>query len=287
MNNIALYTEKIEKALKDRIPGLPKELEQIAEMLDYSLSGGGKRIRPLMCLEFCAAAGGNVDTALLFACAVEFVHTYSLIHDDLPCMDNDDYRRGKLSSHKKFGEANALLAGDALLTHAFYIIADACEKGDVTPIQAVTAVKELSHLCGMSGMVGGQFIDLKYENSAAEACVLSQMDLLKTSALIESACVLGLTAANADKKYIDAARVFAHELGLAFQITDDVLEALEEGKSSDEKNGKATYVSLFGLDLARKKACEHTENALNALDVFGESADEIKMIAKELLHRKN
>lgn len=287
MNKTGLYIEKIEKALKEYIPTLTKETQDISAMLAYSLEGGGKRIRPLLCLEFCDALGGNTDSALPFACAVEFVHTYSLIHDDLPCMDNDDFRRGKPSSHKKFGEANALLTGDALLTHAFYIISDAVQNGTVNASQAVLAVRELSLLAGMKGMIGGQYIDLKYENSSADYDILAQMDTLKTSALIESACVLGLIAANADEEKISAARVFARELGLAFQITDDVLEAESDTETSDEINGKVTYITLFGLEKAKELAKVHTDNALAALDIFGDSANEIRVIAESLLYRKN
>lgn len=287
MSNIPVYIEKIEQAIKDSLPELSPETEGIAQMLMYSLESGGKRVRPLLCLEFCAAFGGDVDRALNFALAVEFIHTYSLIHDDLPCMDNDDFRRGKPSSHIKFGEANALLAGDALLTYAFSLIADAAIKGDVTPIQSVRATKELSRLAGMNGMIGGQYIDLKYENIPANLQVISEMDLLKTAALIESACALGLIAAGADECDISYARDFARELGLAFQIKDDLLEAEEGGETSDVKNGKVTYVSLFGIEKAGELAAIHTKNALAALEHFGTRANEIRTIAQELLYRQN
>lgn len=287
MSNIPVYIEKIEQAIKDSLPELSPETEDIAQMLMYSLESGGKRVRPLLCLEFCAAFGGDVDRALNFALAVEFIHTYSLIHDDLPCMDNDDFRRGKPSSHIKFGEANALLAGDALLTYAFSLIADAAIKGDVTPIQSVRATKELSRLAGMNGMIGGQYIDLKYENIPANLQVISEMDLLKTAALIESACALGLIAAGADECDISYARDFARELGLAFQIKDDLLEAEEGGETSDVKNGKVTYVSLFGIEKAGELAAIHTKNALAALEHFGTRANEIRTIAQELLYRQN
>lgn len=286
MSNADKYIEMIEKAIKLCIPELSEETKDIKEMLMYSLESGGKRIRPLLCLEFCAAAGGDVSKALEFACAVEFIHTYSLVHDDLPCMDNDDIRRGKPSSHIKFGEANALLAGDALLTHAFSLIADAFLTGKVSAQQSVMASKELSVLSGMKGMIGGQYIDLKYENTPATLPVLLEMDSLKTAALIECACVLGLIAAGASEDEISYARDFAKELGIAFQIEDDVLEAEEEGESSDAKNGKVTYVSLYGVNKAKELAAIHTKNALLALDRFGAAADEIRQIARELLDRK-
>lgn len=286
MENTAVFIEMIENAVKGSLPVLSPETSDINEMLMYSLESGGKRVRPLLCLEFCKAAGGDPERALKFACAVEFIHTYSLVHDDLPCMDNDDFRRGKPSSHKKFGEANALLAGDALLTHAFFLLSDAALSGDVTFEQSVRAVKELSALAGMKGMIGGQYIDLKYENTPATLPVLVEMDTLKTAALIESACALGLIAAGADDGEISYARDFARELGLAFQIKDDILEAEEDGESSDIKNGKVTYVSLFGVEKAKELAAIHTKNALSALSHFGDAADEIRLIAESLLYRK-
>ena len=287
MENTAMFIEMIEEAVKNSMPALSEETQAITDMLMYSLESGGKRVRPLLCLEFCAAAGGDPKKALKLALAVEFIHTYSLVHDDLPCMDNDDYRRGKPSSHKKFGEANALLAGDALLTHAFALLAEAVADGDIDAAQCVRAVRELSTLSGMKGMIGGQYIDLKYENTPATLSVLVEMDTLKTAALIECACALGLIAAGADDDEISYARDFARELGLAFQITDDVLEAEDENDSSDVKNGKVTYVSLFGVEKAKELAAIHTRNSLAALNRFGEAAAEIRLIAESLLYRKN
>ena len=285
MDNTERYIALIEEELAASVPALEGELAMVPEMLRYSLESGGKRVRPLLCLLWCAAAGGDVNKALPFAAAVEFVHTYSLIHDDLPCMDNDDYRRGKLSSHKRFGEANALLAGDALLTHAFYLISQAAVEGRVTAGSAVKAAAELSRLCGAAGMIGGQYIDLAYENRAADAEILFQQDALKTAALIEAACVLGLIAAEADEEKIAAARAFARGLGLAFQITDDILEVSEEGASSDEINGKATYVGLLGMEQARACAAEYTQSAVDALAILGDRAGELQQLADALLRR--
>ncbi|MBQ6065178.1 MAG: polyprenyl synthetase family protein, partial [Clostridia bacterium] len=192
---------------------------------------------------------------------------------------------GKLSSHKQFGEANALLAGDALLTHAFSLIAQAALDGRVSAQASVQAAAELSRLCGAAGMIGGQYIDLAYENKAATADVLFQQDALKTAALIEAACVMGLIAADASAEQIEAARRFALGLGLAFQITDDILEEREGGVSSDAVNGKATYVSEMGLEKARETAAAYTEDAINALDLFGDNACGIKAFALALLRR--
>ena len=285
MDNTERYVGMIEREIAASVPALTGELSAVPEMLRYSLESGGKRVRPLLCLLFCEAAGGDPETALPFAAAVEFVHTYSLIHDDLPCMDNDDYRRGKLSSHKRFGEANALLAGDALLTHAFYLIAHAAEEGRVKARAAVRAAAELSRLCGAAGMIGGQYIDLAYENKEATVDVLFQQDALKTAALIEAACVMGLLAADAEEAQIRAARDFALGLGMAFQITDDLLETAEEGVSSDEANGKATYVGLLGEAEARARAKSYTDDAIRALDLFGDKADALKQLADALLRR--
>ena len=183
------------------------------------------------------------------------------------------------------GEANALLAGDALLTHAFYLIAQGAREGRVTAEAAVGAAAELSRLCGAAGMIGGQYIDLAYENREATADVLFQQDALKTAALIEAACVMGLLAAGADDAMVRAAREFALGLGMAFQITDDLLETAEEGVSSDEANGKATYVGLLGEEEARARAKEYTDGAIRALDIFGDKADALKALAGALLRR--
>ena len=285
MDKTERYISLIEKELDASIPALTGELACVPRMLRYSLEGGGKRVRPLLCLLFCEAAGGDVNSALPFAAAVEFVHTYSLIHDDLPCMDNDDFRRGKPSSHRQFGEANALLAGDALLTHAFFLVSRAALDGRVPPQAAVEAAAELARLCGAAGMIGGQYIDLAYENKTASAEVLFQQDALKTAALIEAACVLGLIAAGADEGQIQAARDFARGLGLAFQITDDILEVSAGDISSDEVNGKATYVGLLGMEQALACAKTYTDDAVKALEAFGGNAGALKELAGALLRR--
>lgn len=277
--------KKIESKLAGLIPVSSGELVGVPDMLAYSLESGGKRVRPLLCLKFCECVGGNEDDALWFACAVEFVHTYSLIHDDLPCMDNDDIRRGKPSSHKKFGEANALLAGDALLTHAFGILSRAHREGGVEAERCIRATGELAELAGVNGMIGGQYIDLKYEDKNADGDILFLMDALKTSKLIEAACVLGVIAANGTEDDIAHARAFALNLGIAFQITDDLLETRDAG-NSDEINNKATYIGVFGIDRARELAAEYTAKAIGELDSFGKRADDLKAIANALLSRE-
>ncbi len=284
--NISDYLKKTDRVLFDRLPVCDGPLSSAREMLRYSLEGGGKRVRPLLCLLFCEVCGGEPDNALLFAAAVEYVHTYSLIHDDLPCMDNDDFRRGKLSSHKKFGEANALLAGDALVTHAFSLIAQAAEEGSVSADAALKAEKTLSRYAGLEGMLGGQILDIAFEGKNVGEESLFLMDALKTGALMQAACELGCIAAGASAAQLEAARTFALSLGLAFQLTDDLLE-YENGDCSDAQNEKSTYIALLGPQETRRLAAEHTQRAVEALAVFGDRAQALRAFAQTLLDRRN
>lgn len=281
MNNILdFHLRLIEKSVMSFVPSCDKAYDIIEQAMKYSLESGGKRVRPMLTLEFCRLCGGDVKKAIPFAVAVEFIHTYSLIHDDLPCMDNDDMRRGKPSSHKRFGEANALLAGDALLTHAFSALASA----DLSPEQIVYAVKELSSYAGVNGMIGGQIIDLEGENKDLGLEELFLMDKLKTAALITSACVLGCVAAG---KYdnIPASIAFAENLGIAFQIVDDILDFLEGETNSDIVSGKSTYVSLLGFENAKKKAEKYTQCALDALKNVGGDTSVLSDFTLKLLKR--
>ncbi len=275
------HLELVEKNLMNFVPVCGASYSLIEDAMKYSLESGGKRVRPMLVLEFCRICGGDIEKALHFAAAVEFIHTYSLIHDDLPCMDNDDMRRGKPASHIKFGEANALLAGDALLTHAFSALATA----DVKAENVVDAVKELSAFAGANGMIGGQIIDLEGENKNLLIDDLFLMDKLKTAALITSACVLGCIAADCYEN-IPAAKKFAENLGIAFQIIDDVLDFLEGEDNSDIVSGKSTYVSLLGIDEARIKAAQYTDAALEALDELNGDTSVLREFATDLLKRK-
>ena len=238
----------------------------------YSLLAGGKRIRPVLVLEFCRLCGGDVQKALPFAAAIEMVHTYSLIHDDLPCMDNDDYRRGRLTNHKVYGEATAVLAGDALLTAAFSTLASA--KLDAARIAAGTRI--LADAAGENGMVGGQILDLEGEEKQLGAAEIMQIHRLKTGALIRAACCLGVAAAGGTKAQMDAAARYAEALGLAFQIQDDILDVIGDaaklGKATQHDEKKSTFVSLYGVDTCEKMVQEQTQNALTALDVFDDTA---------------
>ena len=282
------YLSLIDVSLSEYLPEDENGDLAVGEMMAYSLKNGGKRIRPVLTLEFCRLCGGSPETALPFACALEYIHTYSLIHDDLPCMDNDDMRRGQPSSHKKFGEANALLAGDALLTRAFGILAGA----ELPPAFIVRAVDALADAAGALGMIGGQYLDLEGEKKALTIDGLRRIDALKTGALIRCACLLGCIAADAEIEQIDAAETYADNLGVAFQIVDDILDVTADSATlgkpvgSDEKNGKNTYVSLLGLDGAGREAEDYTNKALAALDVFGERAEDLKRFTAALLERK-
>lgn len=268
------------------VPEMP--YRSVAEAMAYSAEAGGKRLRPLLTLEFCRLVGGDPKKALPFACSIEMIHTYSLIHDDLPCMDNDDFRRGRPSCHKKFGEATALLAGDGLLTKAFGVAAEAELPGDVI----TEAVKTLSAFAGPEGMVAGQMIDLTNEKVPATASVLELTYRLKTSALLQAACRMGVLAGGGNEAQLAAAGDYAYKLGMAFQIVDDILDVTGDaavlGKpvGSDAANGKVTFVTLLGLEGAREMAAEYSRSALTALAAFPGS-EELYALTEQLLSRRS
>ena len=284
------YILMINNALMSRLSVEPSGAGEakMLEAMRYSVENGGKRIRPMLTLEFCRMCGGSVEAALPLACAIEFIHTYSLIHDDLPCMDDDDMRRGKPSSHIKFGEAYALLAGDSLLTFAFQSAGEA----EYIPADAVAkAVSLLARASGCAGMIAGQVQDLENENKTVPADDLRSVDILKTGELIRCACQLGCIAAGADDMKLEAARGYAENLGIAFQIVDDILDVTSDeatlGKpvGSDAENCKNTYVSLLGLEEAKKIAAELTRKAIDALGVFGDESEFLVSLSKKLLSR--
>lgn len=283
------YLQTIEDALENYVYTVPDGQDVIREAMLYSLKNGGKRVRPMLTLAFCEVCGGNVYDALPFACAVEMIHTYSLIHDDLPCMDDDDLRRGKPSCHKQFGEANALLAGDGLLTLAFETLAKA---ENVKSADIVRAVGVLSNLAGYAGMIGGQVIDLLSEEKQVDFETLHCIDKLKTGALIKAAALLGCIAAGVtDTAVMSAAELYAENIGFAFQIIDDVLdvtadtETLGKPVGSDEKNEKSTFVKLLGLEKCRQLANNLTAEAVLALEKMPNSSDFLAEFAKALAVR--
>lgn len=289
---MAEYAELINASLDSYIPECFFGEDVIHNAMKYSLSIGGKRIRPILVLEFCRICGGEIEKALPFAVALEMIHTYSLIHDDLPCMDNDDMRRGMPSCHIKYGEEYALLAGDGLLTRAFGVIADS-ELAKVNPSVAVKALSALSKFAGVSGMIGGQVIDLKNENRKAPLEVLETMDELKTGALIRCAAYLGTLCGGADEEKINAADIYADKIGHAFQIIDDILDVVGDAEKlgkpigSDRESGKSTYVTLLGPEESKKYAEKLTEEAVTALDIFGEESEFLKELAFSLIKRQN
>lgn len=251
------YCSMIEAALPQYLPPVTLPQGKVCEAMAYSLLDGGKRIRGCLTLAMCELCGGEVQSALPLACAVEMVHAYSLIHDDLPCMDNDDLRRGKPSCHIKFGEGTALLAGDALLTHAFSAASDAYFNGTLPAETVLRCVNQLSRAAGVEGMIGGQVIDTAPEEVPMTPEQLEAMHSMKTGALIRSAAVLGCLAAGAPRDAVMQADLYAAKIGLAFQIVDDILDATEEseklGKStSDADNNKTTYITLYGMEKARE-----------------------------------
>ena len=252
----------------------------------YSLLAGGKRLRPIFVFDFCRMVGGDWQTSLPFAAAVEMIHTYSLIHDDLPCMDNDDYRRGMLTNHKVFGEAMAILSGDALLTSAFSYLANAPFCAD-TRIRAVTVLSECS---GELGMVGGQVLDIQSEQRQCTEQEVLDIQSRKTGALIKAACLLGVLAGNGTQEQIHAAARFAHHLGQAFQIRDDILSEIgnaeELGKpvGNDKQRGKCTYVTKYGLEESKKMLDNLIEEAINIIDKYNKN-DFLKSLALYISNR--
>lgn len=293
MADFGLYADMINSALAHYLsPDYFKGRESaglgvMRDAMSYSLENGGKRIRPALTVEFCRICGGEPESALPFACAVEMVHTYSLIHDDLPCMDNDDMRRGKPSSHIRFGEADALLAGDALLTLAFEVVAGANLPAD----RIVRACACLAKAAGCSGMIAGQVMDLANEKTLASSEQIRETDLRKTGELIKAAAALGCIAAGAGSDKLSAADEFCKNLGLAFQIVDDILDVTSDEKTlgkpigSDSKSEKSTYVSLLGLEGSKAMAEQLTQKAKAALTPFGEDGKALVRLADRLCGR--
>lgn len=285
------YCEKIEEKLLEFTKDKNSLQGVILEAMEYSLMAGGKRLRPVLMLEFCRMCGGDVSKYLDIACTIEMIHTFSLIHDDLPCMDNDDYRRGMPSCHKAFDENIALLAGDALNTLAFEVIANAAMEQRITADKAVMLTSVLSHAVGTSGMIGGQVIDLQSEGKTISLDTLNKLQEQKTGALIEAACVMGVILGGDFGKIPEAAD-YANALGRAFQIVDDILDVTgsfeELGKpiGSDDEQHKNTYVSLMGLEESKAAADKLTDEALGHLEIFKDN-EFLCDLTKSLLERRN
>lgn len=261
----------------------------IYEAMEYSIFAGGKRLRPILLIETSIMCGGNAKKAMPFACAMEMIHTYSLIHDDLPAMDNDSLRRGMPTSHIKYGEAKAILAGDALLNKAFEIMS---EYGSDTK-NALDIIKVISKSSGADGMIGGQIVDIESECKEIELDTIKYLHSLKTGAIIRASCVSGAMVAYADEVQIKAVDEFALNLGIAFQIRDDILDVtgsadtLGKPIGSDAQQNKRTYVSLLGLDKSKELVKEYSKKAKNALSIFGDRAEFLINLTDYLIDRDN
>ena len=286
---IAEYKAKIDDRLMMILSKKGQLYDSVLEAASYSVSNGGKRIRPILLLEFYKLCGGEDDCAYNFACALEMIHTYSLIHDDLPCMDNDDFRRGKPSCHKQYGDVLALLAGDGLLTEAFCV---ASKTLGVPHDRVVRATEMLSSCAGISGMVGGQVIDTALEGAGSDIDAVLEMYRLKTGALLKAAACCGAILAGADDEHIAAAEVYAEKVGIAFQLIDDILDDIGDpallGKpvGSDEKNDKNTALSILGIEKCREMARQLTAESLDVLNGFDGDTSNIRELTESLLVRE-
>ncbi|ABL00011.1 polyprenyl synthetase family protein [Pelobacter propionicus] len=275
---------------------LPRETElphSLHKAMRYSVFAGGKRVRPILMLAACQAVGGDTEVAIPAACAMEMIHTYSLIHDDLPAMDDDDFRRGNPTNHKVFGEAVAILAGDALLTEAFKLLSNpACAAG--VPSEARLAViHQIASCAGSHGMVGGQVVDMESEGkSDIDLPTVQYIHTHKTGALIKAAVVAGALLGGADREKLAAITRYGSAAGLAFQIADDILdiegttEEIGKDAGSDQARGKATYPAVMGLAAAKQEATTMMDEAFKALEIFGSEADPLREIARYIVTRK-
>lgn len=289
-SRINSYCKIIEEEFEKILPLEASNYSTVTESMRYSFLLGGKRIRPVILMEFFRICGGEENKALPFALALEMIHTYSLIHDDLPCMDNDDMRRGKPSNHIKFGEDIALLAGDGLLTHAFYTASTV--KG-IPSERCLEAINILADLSGYRGMIGGQVIDLQSEEKSVPIEVIDELNLLKTGGLLRAAAKIGVVLAGASAEKVKFADDYGRYLGLAFQITDDILDTCGDAKllgkpvKSDEKNSKSTYVAFYGVDKCKKIVAELTAQAIACLENFDGDISFLKELTIELADRNH
>ncbi|MEL6442442.1 MAG: geranylgeranyl diphosphate synthase CrtE [Cyanobacteria bacterium J06621_8] len=289
LNNYLKRQKKLVEAALDNSIAIARP-EKIYEAMRYSLLAGGKRLRPILCLATCDLTGGTQEMAMPTACALEMIHTMSLIHDDLPAMDDDDFRRGKPTNHKAFGEDIAILAGDGLLAYAFEYVAT--QTKEVAPENLMRVVARLGRTVGAAGLVGGQVLDLESEGKTdITAETLSFIHTHKTGALLEASVVTGAMIANAGGEEIQRLSQYAQNIGLAFQIIDDILditatdEQLGKTAGKDLRAAKATYPSLWGLDKSRLKAHELVEQAIAQLSTYGTKAEPLRALARYIVSR--
>ena len=289
---LAERKREVEAALETALPAPAGLQRSVIEAARYSLFAGGKRLRPILCLTAAEVVGGSSHCLMPAACALEMIHTYSLIHDDLPAMDNDDYRRGQLTSHKVYGEAIAILAGDALLTEAFELMARTRDIPGQSPERVLEAIRILVKAAGYRGMIGGQVIDLECENVETDMATVEYMHIHKTGALLSASLEIGALLGGGAPEQTRCLKRYGHHFGLAFQITDDLLDiegdAREMGKQpgSDVARNKKTYPALLGLARSKESAREHVEQALHQLASFGGAAEPLRALARYLLVRR-
>jgi geranylgeranyl diphosphate synthase, type II len=284
----------VDAALEQYLPSEEERPKSIHKAMRYSIFAGGKRVRPVLMLAACEAAGGLIAKAMPAACAMEMIHTYSLIHDDLPAMDDDDFRRGRPTSHKVFGEAIAILAGDGLLTEAFKLMSDPRFAADIAPAARLAVIHEIATCAGTFGMVGGQVVDMESEGQPdMDLPTVQYIHTHKTGALIKASVVAGALLGGADEKQLAAIRRYGEAAGLAFQIADDILdiegttEEIGKDAGSDQARGKATYPAVMGLAAAKQEAQAMMDEAMLALEPLGTAADPLREIARYIVERKN
>ena len=279
----------VEEALEVALPQQDGPETRVVEAMRYSLFAGGKRLRPILCLAASEAVGGDLQAAMPAGCALEMIHTYSLIHDDLPAMDDDDLRRGKPTNHKVFGEAIAILAGDGLLTEAFVLLSD---YNSLLPERAVQVIGVIAEAASYRGMVGGQVVDILSQNKRADLETVQQMHSRKTAALIAAATESGALTGKGSEAQVAALARYGRAIGLAFQIADDILdiegdtELLGKTTGADEARGKVTYPAAVGLERSRQTANEMVNDALAALEGFDDRANPLRSLANYIITRK-
>jgi geranylgeranyl diphosphate synthase type II len=279
----------VDLALDRYLPPTSEPPGLVHEAMRYSTLDGGKRIRPILTLAACETVGGPIETAMPAACAIECIHTFSLIHDDLPCMDDDDYRRGRPTSHRVYGEAMALLAGDALFAFAFQLIS---QIRDASPQAIVAVCRILSAATGTGGMVGGQVFDMLAQGSAANLEEVEQIHRLKTGALLEASVIVGAVLGGGSEEQVEALSDYGRNIGLAFQIADDVLdlrgdsEKLGKTAGSDLRMQKATYPSVIGIEASVELANRAMNQAIDSLSIFDNKAEQLRQIARFIVERE-
>lgn len=284
----------VDEALEECLPQESERPESLHKAMRYSIFAGGKRVRPILMLAACEAVGGDIRQAMSAACAMEMIHTYSLIHDDLPAMDDDDFRRGRATNHKVFGEAIAILAGDALLTEAFRLVSDPGFAASADPAARLFVIHEIATAAGSYGMVGGQVVDMESEGKPdMDLPTVQYIHTHKTGALIKASVISGALLGRANGDQYRAIQRYGEAAGLAFQIADDILdiegttEEIGKDAGSDQARGKATYPAVMGLSAAKEEARSMMNEALAALEIFGPEADPLREIAKYIVERKS